>query len=191
MIFSIFDVFFMMFTVFLLFLLFSEDPSFSLTMLCFSMISCCHRVPYYVFMFFHDFKAPKEASRIHKDAPKAPQDAPKGGKMGPVHPILVSRNVPKWQKITIYLLCFHLGQAECAKRLNKDYRYALLMSLLLLFLLLLISKTPSSLLLWPDDHGSLPICGCRPQTLNLNFRKRATEHIVGRSMRGGREGGNI
>ena len=40
-------------------------------------------------------KAPKKASRIHKDAPKAPQDVPKGRKMGPVHPILVSWNVPK------------------------------------------------------------------------------------------------
>ena len=33
--------------------------------------------------------------------------------------ILVSREVPKWQKTSIHLLCFILGQAECAKRLNK------------------------------------------------------------------------
>ena len=44
--------------------------------------------------------AAKKPLRTHKDAPKSPKVVPKGRKTGPVHPILVSREVPKRQKIT-------------------------------------------------------------------------------------------
>ena len=39
--------------------------------------------------------AAKKPSRVHKDAPTSPQGLPKREETGPVHLILMSREVPK------------------------------------------------------------------------------------------------